>query len=87
MKATWKDYPGKSDLTLVFGHISAEVIELGPAPASGTGPRVPNPGDSEWGILTHPFVPETLIGTRDDAKARAETILRDMLAAATQALG
>lgn len=80
MKATWKDYPGKSDLTLVFGHISAEVIELGPAPM-GSGM------DSEWGILTHPFVPETLVGTRDDAKARAETILRDMLAQATQALG
>lgn len=78
MKAKWTKLDnGKSFLVLVFGHVSAEVVNLGLSPTGGP----------TWGILTHPFVAETLIGTIDDAQARAETILRGMLAAATVSLG
>lgn len=88
MKATWKDYPTKSDLVLVFGHVSAEVICLSTAPIPGGNPATVEPDAQEtWGIITHPFVPETLVGTRADAKLRAEAILRGILNAATEALG
>jgi hypothetical protein len=94
MKATWKDFAGKSDLVLVFGHISAEVIHLGPPLDGNAGPVPPtdiadqtSPARSHWGIIIHPFVPLELDGTRDDAKTMAEETLRDLLSKATAALG
>lgn len=78
MKVTWKDNGRKSDLVLVFGHVSAEVIDLGPDP-EGT--------DREFGILTHPFVAEKMVGTRTEAKDRAEAILRGIITEAADALG
>jgi hypothetical protein len=76
MKATWKDYGDESDLVLVFGHVDAKVIDLGPSA-----------GDHIYGIITHPYTAEEFIGTLDGAKARAEAILRGILSAATAALG
>ena len=82
MRAKWTKLDnGKSFLVLVFGHVSAEVVNLGPPPADS-----PNPA-AQWGILTHPFMAETIVGTLTDAQARAEAILRGVLSAATTALG
>lgn len=80
MRAKWtKLENGKSYLVLVFGHVSAEVINLGPSSD--------NPQATQWGILTHPYVPETLIGTELEAKARAEEILVGILVQAIGGLG
>lgn len=86
MKATWTKLDnGKSFLVLVFGHVSAEVVDLGPDPAGVD--IVGGAPNRTWGILTHPFVPKTIVGTLAQAQSTAEDILRGILTPALNALG
>lgn len=67
MNPLWKDYHDKSELPLVFGHVSAEVMLLGPVPDSPL---------FRWGVVTHPYTASTVEGTLEQAKLYAEAQLK-----------
>lgn len=70
----WKDYDDNSQLTLVFGYVSAKVQQL-------------STPDDVWGITTQPYTAWTFHGTRAQAKQEAERFLVRVITEAAQGLG